>query len=422
MTAHPDPTSLLTALFDAALKAADPLACVPPCLPDPPTGKTVLVGGGKASALMAQAIEKAWEGPLEGLVVTRYGHAVPCERVEIVEAAHPVPDEAGEAAAQRIIDIAKALGPDDLLICAISGGGSSLLSLPAQGLSLDDKQAVNRALLKCGARIGEMNCVRKHLSAIKGGRLAQAAAPAAVYTILISDVPGDDPSIIASGPTVPDATHFADARRIIKGYGIDVPDAVARHLERGEDETPKPDDPIFDRCQTVIAAAPLLSLQAAAKVAKAAGITPVILGDALEGESREVARVMAGIAQSIKAHGNPVAAPAVLLSGGETTVTIRGEGSGGPNAEFALGLAVALDGAADIYAIACDTDGVDGAEEVAGALIGPDTLTRARDAGLDGEEALRANDAHGFFAAIEAQVKTGPTLTNVNDFRAVLIL
>ncbi|MBP5857191.1 glycerate kinase [Marivibrio halodurans] len=421
MTSQADPDTLLLDLFDAALKAADPLACVPPCLPEKPAGRTVLVGAGKASALMAQAIERAWDGPLDGLVVTRYGHAVPCERVEIVEASHPVPDAVGEAAARRILALAEELGPDDLLLCAISGGGSALLSLPAPGLTLDDKQAVNRALLRCGARIGEMNCVRKHLSAIKGGRLAAAAAPAAVHSILISDVPGDDPSIIASGPTVPDATSFADALKIVRGYGIDLPKAVRDHLEAGAEETPKPDDPLFEKVETVLAAAPLLSLRAAGEVARAAGVTPIILGDALEGESREVARVMAGIAQSVKRHGLPAAPPAVLLSGGETTVTIRGEGRGGPNAEFALALAVALDGAADIHAIACDTDGVDGAEEVAGALVGPDTLARAKDAGIDAEAALASNDAHGFFEALDRQIKPGPTLTNVNDFRAILI-
>lgn len=421
MTKQADPDRLLDDLFQAALKAADPLTCVPPHLPAKPKGRTVLVGAGKASALMAQAIERAWDGPLEGLVVTRYGHAVPCERVEIVEASHPVPDAAGETAARRILELAESLGPDDLLLCAISGGGSALLSLPAEGLSLDDKQAVNRALLRCGARIGEMNCVRKHLSAIKGGRLAAAAAPATVHAILISDVPGDDPSVIASGPTVPDATSFADARAIVRDYGIDLPDAVRRHLEAGADETPKPDDPLFQKVSTAIAAAPLLSLQTAAEVARAAGVAPLILGDALEGESREVAWVMAGIARSVKAHGLPVAPPALLLSGGETTVTIKGEGRGGPNAEFALALAVALDGAADIWGLACDTDGVDGAEEVAGARIGPDTLQRARDAGLDPTRALADNDAHGFFEAIDRQIKPGPTLTNVNDFRAVLI-
>ena len=417
-----DPDAFLRRLFQAALDAADPSVCVPAHLPDPPKGRTVLVGAGKASAKMAQAIERAWRGDLSGLVVTRYGHAVPCERVEVVEAAHPVPDAAGEAAARRILALADELGPDDLLLCAISGGGSALLAAPAPGLTLDDKQAVSRQLLRCGARIGEINVVRKHLSAVKGGRLAAAAAPARVVSLLISDVPGDDPSIIASGPTVPDPSTFADARAILKAYGVEPPAAVARRLEEAAEETPKPGDPAFERVENRIVAAPLLSLEAAAEAARAAGVTPLILGDALEGESREVARVLAGIAQSVRAHGTPVAPPAVLLSGGETTVTMRGEGVGGPNAEFALALAIALDGAAGIHGVACDTDGVDGAAEVAGALVGPETLARARAAGLDPAAALAENDAHSFFAALGDQVTPGPTLTNVNDFRAVLIL
>ncbi len=426
MTSPIDPRAFLLSLFDAALAAADPLRCVPPHLPDRPGRRTVLVGAGKASALMAQAIEKAWSHDLEGLVVTRYGHAVPCEKVEIVEASHPVPDAAGEAAAQRILEIAQGLGADDLLICAISGGGSSLLSLPGPGLTLADKQAVNRALLRSGATIGEMNCVRKHLSAIKGGRLAAAAWPARVHTILISDVPGDDPAVIASGPTVPDSTTLADAREILARRRIEVPDAVRARLDDPAAETPGSEDRIFTNTEIRMAARPLASLQAAAERARAAGIEPLILGDALEGESRELATVMAGIARSIRDHGLPVAAPALLLSGGETTVTIQGEGCGGPNAEFALALAIALGGvaggAAGIHALACDTDGVDGAAEVAGALIGPDTLARAGAAGLDPRKALADNDAHTFFELLGDQIVPGPTLTNVNDFRAVLVL
>ena len=417
-----DPQALLKAMFQAAVDAADPMLCVPPHLPETPGKRTVLVGAGKASAKMARAIEQAWPHPLEGLVVTRYGHAVPCEHVEIVEAAHPVPDAAGEEAARRILEIAESLGPDDLMICAISGGGSSLLSAPAEGLTLDDKKDVNRALLRSGAAIGEMNCVRKHLSAVKGGRLAAAAAPARVHTILISDVPGDDPAVIASGPTVPDATTLADAREILSQRSIEVSDAVSAALQDLSNETPKPDSPIFANCKTRMAARPLASLQAAAEVAKAAGITPMILGDALEGESREVAHAMAGIARSVREHGFPVQVPAVLLSGGETTVTIRGDGTGGPNAEFALALAVALDGAEGIYAIACDTDGVDGAAEVAGAVIGPQTLLEATAKGIDAKASLTRNDGHGFFEALGAQIVPGPTLTNVNDFRAILIL
>lgn len=417
-----DPKPLLQAMFDAALAAADPMRQVPPHLPMKPGKRSVLIGAGKASALMAKAIEEAWPHELEGLVVTRYGHAVPCERVEIVEAAHPVPDAAGEAAARRILDLATSLGPDDLLMCAISGGGSSLLALPGEGLTLADKQAVNRALLRSGATIGEMNCVRKHLSAIKGGRLAAAAHPARVHTILISDVPGDDPGVIASGPTVPDATTLVDAREIIQRRGIDLPDAVRARLDEPDAETPKPGDPVFEDGVVRMAARPLASLEAAADVARAAGVTPIILGDALEGESREVATVMAGIARSVRAHGVPGSAPAVLLSSGETTVTIQGDGTGGPNAEFALALAVALNGAADIHAIACDTDGVDGAADVAGAVIDPGTISRAAEKGLDPRQALTRNDAHGFFAALGDQIIPGPTLTNVNDFRAVLIL
>ena len=417
-----DPDALLKAMFQAAVDASDPMLCVPPHLPKTPGRRTVLVGAGKASAKMARAIEQAWEHPLEGLVVTRYGHAVPCERVEIVEAAHPVPDAAGEEAARRILEIAESLGSEDLMICAISGGGSSLLSTPASGLTLDDKQAVNRALLKSGAAIGEMNCVRKHLSAIKGGRLTAAAAPARVHTILISDVPGDDPAVIASGPTVPDATTLADARGILAQRGIKVPSAVSAALEDPANETPKPDHPVFANCETLTVAKPLASLEAAAEIARAAGVTPMILGDALEGESREVALAMSGIARSVQQHGLPVKAPAVLLSGGETTVTIKGDGVGGPNAEFALALAVALDGAPGIHAIACDTDGVDGAAEVAGAVIGPDTLAAAEAKGLNAKAALARNDGHGFFGALGAQIVPGPTLTNVNDFRAILIL
>ena len=399
-----------------------PLRCVPPMLPQTPGRRTVLIGAGKASALMAQAIEKAWPHPLEGLVVTRYGHAVPCDRVEIVEASHPVPDAAGEAAAQRILDLAQELGPEDLLICAISGGGSALLSLPGDGLTLADKQAVNKALLRSGAAIGEMNCVRKHLSAIKGGRLAAAAYPARVHTILISDVPGDDPAVIASGPTVPDDTTLAQAREILERRKIDVPDAVRARLNQPDAETPGSGDPVFNNTTTVMAARPLASLQAAADIARQAGVTPLILGDALEGESREVATVMAGIARSIRDHGLPVPAPAVLLSGGETTVTIKGDGIGGPNAEFTLALAVALKGMAGVYGLACDTDGVDGAAEVAGAIIDPDTLARAEAAGLNARAALENNDAHSFFEALGDQIKPGPTLTNVNDFRAILIV
>jgi hydroxypyruvate reductase len=412
---------LLRAMLDAAIAAALPERIVPPHLPSPPKGRTIVLGAGKASAAMAKAVEEHWPGPLEGLVVTRYGHAVPCTRIEIVEAAHPVPDAAGRAAAERILRLAQAAGPDDLVLCLISGGGSALLALPAPGLTLEDKQAVNKALLASGADIGQMNVVRKHLSLIKGGRLAAAAHPARMVSLLISDVPGDDPSAIASGPTVPDPSTFADARAVLARYGIDPPPAVKAHLERALDETPKPGDPRLAGVENIMIATPQRSLEAAAEVARKAGVTPLLLGDALEGEAAEVGKVMAGIARSAAQHGHPLAAPCVLLSGGETTVTVKGKGRGGRNVEFLLALAVALNGHSGIWALAGDTDGVDGAEEIAGAVIAPDTLARAAAKGIDAKASLAKNDGHGFFEALGDQVVTGPTLTNVNDFRAVLI-
>ncbi len=414
-------TGLLRRMFDAAVAAADPERVLPAFLPDPPAGRTVVVGAGKASAAMARALERHWPGPLEGVVVTRYGHAVPCERIRILEAAHPVPDANSEAAARAILEAVADLGPEDLVIALVSGGASALMALPAPGLTLADKQAVNRALLRCGADIGEMNCVRKHLSAIKGGRLAAAAFPAATVTLAISDVPGDDPAVIGSGPTVADPTTFAEARGILAKYGITEPAAVLAHLARGEDETPKPGDPRLSRSTFRLIATPQRSLEAAAAVAEAAGVRPVILGDSIEGEAREVAKVMAAIARQVRRHGQPAAAPCVLLSGGETTVTVRGEGRGGRNVEFLLALAVALGGEPGVFAIAGDTDGIDGAEEVAGAILRPDTLARASRLGLDAKAMLARNDAHPFFAALGDQVVTGPTLTNVNDFRAVLV-
>jgi hydroxypyruvate reductase len=417
-----DPRALLQALFDAALAAADPRETLPRHLPAPPAGRTVVVGAGKAAAAMAKAVEEHWQEPLEGLVVTRYGHAVDCRRIEVVEAAHPVPDAAGRRAAERILERARGLAPEDLLLCLISGGGSALLALPAPGLSLEDKQAVARALLACGADIAEMNCVRKHLSAVKGGRLAAAAAPARVVTLAISDVPGDEPAVIASGPTVPDPTGFAEARAILEKYAIEPPPAVAQHLSEALDETPKPGDPRLAGTQFRLIARPQDSLEAAAAAARAVGIAPVILGDSIEGEAREVARVMAGIARQAAGHGQPARPPCVLLSGGETTVTVRGSGRGGRNAEFLLALALALEGRAGVHAIACDTDGIDGSEDNAGALIGPDTLARAAALGLDAKARLADNDAYGLFEALGDLVVTGPTLTNVNDFRAVLVL
>ncbi|MBV9656297.1 MAG: glycerate kinase [Acetobacteraceae bacterium] len=415
------PPHLLRAMFDAAVASALPDRCVPQHLPPPPRGRTVVVGAGKASAAMARAMEAHWPGDLSGLVVTRYGHAVPCERIEIVEASHPVPDAAGEQAASRILDLMRGLTPEDLVVALISGGGSSLLSLPARGLTLADKQAVNRALLRSGAHIGEMNCVRKHLSAIKGGRLAAAAHPAPIVTLVMSDVPNDDPSVIASGPTIPDATTFADARAVFAKYGITEPAAALRHLEAGADETPKPGDARLAGARTVMIATPQMSLEAAAAIARDAGITPMILGDAIEGEAREVGRVMAGIARQVARRGQPGPTPLVLLSGGETTVTVRGGGRGGRNVEFLLSLAVELDGLPGAFALAADTDGIDGAEEVAGAIATPDTLARAEAIGVSAKARLADNDGHGFFEALGDQVVTGPTLTNVNDFRAILV-
>jgi glycerate-2-kinase len=413
--------ALLRAMFDAAVRAADPERVLPAFLPDPPAGRTVVVGAGKASAAMARALERHWPGPLEGVVVTRYGHAVPCERIRILEAAHPVPDANSEAAARAILEAVRGLGPDDLVIALISGGGSALMALPAPGLTLADKQAVNRALLRSGADIGEMNCVRKHLSAIKGGRLAAAAFPARIVTLAISDVPGDDPAVIASGPTVPDPTTFAGARSILVKYGIAEPAAVVAHLARAEEETPKPGDPRLARAEFRLIATPQRSLEAAAEVAEQAGIRPYVLSDAIEGEAREVAKVLAAIARQVRRRGQPVRAPCVLLSGGETTVTVRGDGKGGRNVEFLLALAVALAGEPGVFAVAGDTDGIDGAEEVAGAILRPDSLERAARLGLDAKAMLARNDAHPFFAALGNQLVTGPTLTNVNDFRAVLV-
>ncbi len=417
-----DPRALLRAMFDAAVAAASPMVRIPAVLPPKPKGRTIVVGAGKASAEMARAVELAWDGPVEGLVVTRDGHAAPCRGIEIVEASHPVPDARGVAAARRILDRVSGLSEDDLVIALISGGGSALLTLPAEGLSLADKQAVNTALLRCGAPIGEMNIVRKHLSAIKGGRLAAAAHPARVVTLVISDVPNDDLSAIASGPTVADPSSFAQARDILRRHGITEPRAALEHLERAAEETPKPGDPRLARAETILIATPQMSLEAAAEVARAAGITPLILGDAIEGEAREVGRVMAGIARQAARHGQPATAPCVLISGGETTVTMRGQGRGGRNVEFLLALGLALDGLPGASAIAGDTDGVDGAEEVAGAILTPDTLARAAALGIDARASLADNDAHAFFEALGDQVITGPTRTNVNDFRAVMIL
>ena len=425
--ASPAPADALRRLFDAALAAADPAQVVPARLPAPPKGRTLVVGAGKAAASMAKAVEEHWPGPLSGLVVTRYGHGLPCKRIEVVEASHPVPDAAGTRAAARILEMVRGLGPDDLVLCLMSGGASALLALPAEGLTLDDKRAVTRELLRSGANITEMNCLRKHLSAIKGGRLAAAAVPARVVTLAISDVPGDDPAVIGSGPTVADPTTFADARAILAKYAIVPPPAVAAHLQAATAESPKPGDPRLANAEYRMIATPQAALEAAAMAAREMSLTPVILGDAIEGEARDVALVHAAIARQVAAGRfivgeRAVKPPVALLSGGETTVTVRGKGRGGRNAEFALALAIALDGAPGIHALACDTDGVDGTEDNAGARIAPDTMSRASRAGVNLRERLADNDGYGAFAALGDLVITGPTLTNVNDFRAILVL
>jgi glycerate 2-kinase len=416
-----DPRRLLIDMFGAAIAAAQPARCVPPHLPSSPKGRVVVIGAGKASASMARAVEDHWTGPLSGLVVTRYGSGAACRRIEVVEAAHPVPDAAGEHAARRMLQVVGGLAADDLVLCLISGGGSSLLPLAPPGLGLADEQRLNRALLASGASISEMNCVRRHLSAIKGGRLAAACYPARVVNLLLSDVPGDDPADIASGPTVPDPTTCADALDIVRRYGIELPQRARELLESAEGESIKPGDPRLPAIETRFVATPQMALEAAAALARKAGITPHILGDAIEGEARDVGKTLAGIAIQVARREQPFKPPCVLLSGGETTVTLRGTGRGGRNVEFLLSLALALHGEAGVHAMAGDTDGVDGQEEVAGALIGPDTLARAWARGIKPRERLDDNDGHGFFEALGDAVITGPTRTNVNDFRAIVI-
>lgn len=429
---HPraDPRGFLRALYDAAVRRALPQFVTAAHLPPPPKGRTLVLGAGKAGGAMAAAVDALWpaDAPLSGLVVTRYDHVPPAYkshpgRIEVVEAAHPVPDEAGRRAAQRIVELARGLTADDLVLCLISGGGSALLSLPAPGLTLEDKQAVNRALLNSGAAIDEMNCVRKHLSAIKGGRLAAMCAPARVVTLAISDVPGDDPAVIASGPTVPDATTCADALGILARYGIEPPAAARQGLDSGAFETPKPGDPRFAGHAVHLIATPQQSLEAAAALAREHGIAAHVLSDEIEGESREVGKVHAALARAVARRGQPFAKPCVILSGGETTVTVRGRpGRGGRASEFLLGCAIALQGEAGVHVLAADTDGIDGVEDNAGALVGPDTLVRAAALGLKAREHLDRNDAYGFFAPLGDLVSPGPTYTNVNDFRALLVL
>ena len=437
---HTDPRGFLRALYDAAVKRALPAQNTAEFLPSPPAGRTVVLGAGKAGGAMAAAVDALWpkHAPMSGLVVTRYDHLPPAYkakpgRIEVVEAAHPVPDEAGRRAAQRIAELTQGLTANDLVLFLISGGGSALLAMPAAGISLEEKQAINKALLKSGAAIDEMNCVRKHLSAIKGGRLAAMCAPAQVVTLLISDVPGDAPEVIASGPTVPDSSTCADALRILARYGIDIPAAARDGLDSGAFESPKPGDARFAGHRVHMIATPQQSLEAAAAMARAAGLGVHILSDEIEGESREVGKVHAALARNIARRGQPFARPCVVLSGGETTVTVKSRGDGpgasgsppgrgGRATEFLLGSAIALQGEAQVHVLAADTDGIDGVEDNAGAIVTPSTLTRALAQGLKAQEFLDRNDAYNFFKPLGDLVVTGPTFTNVNDFRALLIL
>ena len=432
-----DPRRFLRSLFDVAVAAALPSAgSIAAFMPAPPKGRTLVLGAGKAGGAMAAAVEAAWpaKAAMSGLVVTRYDY-VPASfaalqkagraRIEVVEAAHPVPDAAGRRAAERIAALAHSLSDDDLVLCLISGGASSLLALPAAGVTLDEKRAINRALLQSGAAIDEMNCVRKHLSAIKGGRLAAMCAPARVVTLLVSDVPGDSPATIGSGPTVADPSTCADALAVLDRHAIDLPAAIRAHLERGDFETPKPGDRVFAGHSVHLIATPQQSLEAAAAAARAVGVEAHILGDEIEGESREVGKVHAALARQVARRGQPFARPCVVLSGGETTVTVRPSsgtpGRGGRATEFLLGAAIALQGEPGIHVLAADTDGIDGSEDNAGAIVTPDTLVRAAAQGLLPRDFLDRNDAYRFFEALGDLVVTGPTFTNVNDFRAMLI-
>jgi glycerate 2-kinase len=425
-----DPRGFLRALYDAAVARALPGEVTGRFLPAPPKGKTIVLGAGKAGGAMAEAVDRLWpaDAPLSGLVVTRYDHIPPAYkskpgRLEIVEAAHPVPDEAGRRAAQRITELAQGLSADDLVLCLISGGGSALLSLPAEGITFEEKQAINKALLNSGAAIDEMNCVRKHLSRIKGGRLAALCAPARLVTLLISDVPGDEPAVIASGPTVPDPSTCADALAILRRYAIEVPAAARQGLESGAFETPKPGDKAFDGNEVHMIATPQQSLEAAAALAREAGIEAHILSDEMEGESREVGKVQAALARAVARRNAPFAKPCVILSGGETTVTVKAKGGrGGRATEFLLGCAIALQGEPGVHVLAADTDGIDGIEDNAGAIVTPDTLARARAQGLKAAEYLDRNNAYNFFKPLGDLVVPGPTFTNVNDFRALLLL
>ena len=414
-----NPAALLHSLFDRAVEVADPMRSLAAHLPPRPAGRVVVVGAGKASARMAEAVEAAW-GPCEGLVITRYGYGRACRGIEIALAAHPVPDAAGQDATERMLALLEGCGPQDFVLALISGGASALMVAPTRGVSLAEKQAVNAALLASGAPIDRMNTLRKHLSRVKGGQLAAAAFPARMLALMISDVPGDDPAFIGSGPTVGETSTLADARAVVRDWGLDLPPSVTAALMH-ESGVVRPGDLRLSRCENRIYAAPAQSLAAAADLARQAGCEVRLLGDALEGEARDVAAQHATLALRIQAGLAPGAAPVVLLSGGELTVTRRGNGIGGPNAEYALALAMGLDGAPGIHGLACDTDGVDGAAEVAGAMVDPGTLRRAAQAGIDPAASLSRNDAHGFFAQVGGQIITGPTLTNVNDFRAMIL-
>ena len=456
-----DPARLLSTLFEAMVAAADPARLLPGRLPHPPRGRTVVIAAGKAAAAMARVVEEHWRGELSGLAVTRYGHGIPCNSIEVIEAGHPLPDSAGASAAERALALVKDLSADDLVLVLLSGGGSALLTLPAPCLDLEDLRQVNGELLRSGAPIGEINCVRKHLSAIAGGRLAAAAWPAEVVTFAISDVPGDDPAVIASGPTVGDPSTFAQALEIVARYGLHVPEPVRRHLEDARDETPKPGDPRLARSRLVLLATPAVALDAAASAAREAGLEPLVLGADIQGEARVVAAEHAALVRDLQQSGaggqRPLERrPLLILSGGETTVTVRGGGRGGRNTEYLLALALALEAEEDreagaaaqagdnpdagsapwagraadagrgrapsVYALAADTDGIDGSEDNAGAFLYPDTLARARAAGLDPAGSLAANDSYGFFATLGDLLVTGATRTNVNDFRAILVL
>lgn len=414
--------ALLRRLFDAAVAAAMPEVGLRAHLPPRPRGRTVVVGAGKGAAQLAQALEAAWDGPLSGVVVTRYGYGAPCARIEVLEAAHPEPDAAGLAATARLFAAVEGLTADDLVIALVCGGGSALLPAPPAGVTLADEIALNRALLASGAPISAMNVLRKHVSRIKGGRLALAAAPARVASLVVSDIPGDDPWLVASGPTIPDPAGVAEALEVVRRYRLDLPRPILDHLASGEAAAPHPGDAAFARNTTAVIASSGVSLEAAAAAAEAAGVPAAILSDAVEGEAREVARVHAAIAREIAARGRPFPRPVVLLSGGETTVTLRGDGKGGRNCEFLLSLALGIEGVGGIAALAADTDGIDGMEENAGARVDPTTLARAAALGLKVSDHLGRNDAHGFFAALDDLVVTGPTHTNVNDFRAILIV